>query len=235
MKHLFKGALFGLGIAITTFTTKAATAEDTPDPAPAPVLDATVANPQKPDGAPAAAPEARRNPRPGEPVSLGVKEVLKLADAGISREVLKAFANTVPLSGPLTAADVLALKQRSVPDEVTAAMLQRAVTSQHEDAPAPVPQQAPAAQAAAPGYMDPEGYEYFQSYYLYPRTLASVQGTLGIYPSSYPYSFGLYNPVPFGFYSYGPGFGHYSFPQHAFGGRGISHGPGFRRSYRERR
>ena len=51
-----------------------------------------------------------------------------------------------------------------------------------------------------PGDLDPEGYDYFRHYYLYPRTLASANQRLwSSYPSSvYPvYSFGCWSPRAF--------------------------------------
>jgi hypothetical protein len=62
---------------------------------------------------------------------------------------------------------------------------------------------------------DPEGYDYFQYYYLYPRTLASVNERLYL---SYPHFPGYY---PYGFGPFGPGFrgvGFHPFPSRPFRG-----------------
>jgi hypothetical protein len=51
--------------------------------------------------------------------------------------------------------------------------------------------------------MDPEGYDYFHYYYLYPRTLAQANQRLyapGPYSGYFPYAYG-YGPAPFQAYS----------------------------------
>ena len=51
------------------------------------------------------------------------------------------------------------------------------------------------------GGLDPESYEYFQYYYLYPRTLAAANQRLYTpYPSLYgfgAYPYGFYGAMPF--------------------------------------
>ncbi len=81
--------------------------------------------------------------------------------------------------------------------------------------------QVPANVEAPPAYssplsyaaFDPEGYDYFRSYYLLPRTLASVNERLSSYNA--PFSYGYGPPLVFS-----PRFS---------GGYGQRHGSGYRR------
>ena len=141
--------------------------------------------------------------------SAGVNDVLKMVQAGISKDVVKAYIETAQVASPLTPADIVALKEHGVPDDLTVALLKRGAGLNGPGASNAAPAQVSgtvnlAALVAAlrsgqlsPGYLDPEGYDYFRYYYLYPRTLASANRRLW---SSYPfpvypgYSFGLWSP-----------------------------------------
>lgn len=182
-------------------------------------------------GAPAVLPSAKsqNSAQPAEALSPAIQDILKLADAGVSPNVLKGYAESTRFAVPLTAAEVLALKQHSVPDEVTTILLKRSAAkeSQTQAQPAPSANATVAAPGPAPAYLDPEGYNYFQYYYLQPRALASAQETLGWYPYGYRYMypFGYNEPFPFGGYSYGPGFGGFGHHPYAHGTfRGGFHG-----------
>jgi hypothetical protein len=145
----------------------------------------------------------------------GIDEVLKMLQAGVSKEVIKAYIETAQVASPLSAADIVTLKEHSLPDDLTVALIKRGaeLTAQAS--------QAGASNAAPPmvsgttsldtlvaairrgqfssGQLDPEGYDYFRYYYLYPRTLASANERLFSSPASPPppYSRGYYSPWGF--------------------------------------
>ena len=136
--------------------------------------------------------------------SAGVDEVLQMMRAGVSTEVMKTYIENSPIPYSLTAKDIIALKDQAVPDDLTTAMLKRGATLRAQVA------EAGKASALLPAYsggnrlyggLDPESYEYFQYYYLYPRTLAAANARLFTpYGSSYgfaPYPYGYYGPLPF--------------------------------------
>jgi hypothetical protein len=162
------------------------------------------------DSAKTAAPETKttETSQPNAPVSNGVAEVLKMLNAGVSKDVLKTFIETSPVAYNLSSADLIALKQRGVPDEITMALLKRGAETRAQAAQAANPAGVQAAPGAGnrnipvvvhPGYLDPDGYDYFHYYYLHPRALADAQQRLGIYPGAYGYYPGLpgyYHVVP---------------------------------------
>jgi hypothetical protein len=144
-----------------------------------------------------------------------VTEVLKMLDAKVSNEVIKAYVEGSSGVWNPRAADIITLKQHGATDEITTALLKRGaeVKSQAVQIAADV---AAAKQAANPGArIDPESYEYFAQNYLYPRTLASVNQRLGYYVAPYPYGAyggigGIYPMAPYGQY-YGPYYNNLSF------------------------
>jgi len=118
-------------------------------------------------------------------------------EAGVSKDVLKAFVETSPVDLSPTAADLIALKQRGVPDDITTALLKRCAQIQAQQS---QPNLRTGTMDFPFGPMDPESYSYFQYYYLYPRTLAYSYGRLAGYcPPGY--CFGSF-PGPGPFYSY---------------------------------
>jgi hypothetical protein len=139
----------------------------------------------------------------------GLKEVLKMVDAGISKDIIRMFIQNSTVACDLSADDIIALKQRGVPDEIAMALLKRSAELKAQASPisAGSPPAGPAAAAVSvtiPNYggIDPESYAYFYHYYLHPRTLASVYQRLGVYGPAYPN--GFYPPNgPF----YSPQFG----------------------------
>jgi hypothetical protein len=136
--------------------------------------------------------------------SAGVNEVMQMIQAGVSTEVIKAYIESSSIPYKLTATDIITLKNRGVPDELTTAMLKRGAAPAAQVVQSPALNPAPPADAGGPRYyggLDPEGYDYFQYYYLYPRTLAAAnQRLFAPYPSystfgSYPY--GYFGSLPF--------------------------------------
>ncbi len=134
----------------------------------------------------------------------GVEEVLKMLRVGVATNVIKAYIGSSSSAYSLSAADIIALKKLGVPDELTSAMVERgsklkAQVSQSTNVYALPPFYAVGNHTY--GMLDPEGYDYFQYYYLYPRTLAYANQRLyapfGGYYGYAPYAYGFYGPRPF--------------------------------------
>jgi len=148
----------------------------------------------------------------------GVDEILKMLQAGVSKDVVKAYIETAQVASHLSAADLVTLKERGVPDELTLALMKRGAELAAQASQAGASTVVPAKVSGSlslnelvaalrsgqlnPGSPDPEGYDYFRYYYLYPRTLASANERLY---SSYPWfpGYGPYFPgygSPWGFH-----------------------------------
>ncbi|MGO8926423.1 MAG: hypothetical protein ACLQU3_05975 [Limisphaerales bacterium] len=145
-----------------------------------------------------------------------IDQILKMFQAGVSKEVMKAFIETAQVASPLSAADIVTLKEHNLPDDLTVALIRRGAEFTAQANQAGASNALPAkvsgtisldALIAAirrgqfnSGHLDPEGYDYFRYYYLYPRTLASANErlfsspTFPIYPG---YSPGYYSPWGF--------------------------------------
>ena len=145
----------------------------------------------------------------------GTEEILKMFQAGVSKDVLKAYIETAQVAPPC-AADLVTLKEHGVPDELTLALVKRGaeLTAQANQAsasnatPAKVTGTVNLNELLAAfrsgrfssGNLDPEGYDYFRYYYLYPRTLASANQRLFSSPTfpAYPaWAPGYYSPWAF--------------------------------------
>jgi len=127
--------------------------------------------------------------------SEGVDDILKLADAGITTEVIKAYVECSAPIIQLTAADIIALKSHDVADEIIILMVKRdaearaAVNRVRQD---DLAVKLESRRRAAGGW-DPEGYDYFQYHYLQPRALASGYQRLAPY-YYHPFSYGYRYP-----------------------------------------
>ena len=140
-------------------------------------------------------------------LSAGIEEILKMVNARVSPDVIKAYVESASVACNPTATDIVALKAHGVSDDITTALLKRsaegrAQLSQRDADTATRPNPSPAVKSSAAAYarsyaLDPESYEYFQYYYLHPRTLASVYQRLSPY---YPRSYGYNPPLPYGPY-----------------------------------
>jgi len=117
------------------------------------------------------------------PASDGVQDVLKMMAAGVSKEVIKAYVENARITVNPNGADMIALKEHGVPDDIAIALLKRG--SEHRQPHSPAPAPAYPVDTGSRLYPDPESYDYFQYYYLYPRTLASAYERLGFYPGPY--------------------------------------------------
>ena len=144
--------------------------------------------------------------------SPGVADILKMLDAGVSKDVIKVYIENSATAYNLSSADIIALKERGVTDEITLALMKHgsenkgqvstaAAASRATPEPAPVQ----TVRLVNPGRPDPESYDYFQHYYLQARTLAFTYQTLGYQPG--PYGYGYYPPVGYGPYFRG-GYGY---------------------------
>lgn len=159
--------------------------------------------------APLAAPEAATQPS----FPPAVRDVLKMLDAKVEPGVVKAYIQNSPIFFNPTANQIIALKQRGVPDDLIAAMIQRGAEVRMQMAQAA--QMTAAAQAAAPmpapntppsayDYGTAAPYDYYDSGYPY----YGYGYPYGGYPywwNTYGYPWGFYSPFFFGF-GFGRGF-----------------------------
>jgi len=161
---------------------------------------------------------ARQNQQAAAPAPAGIGEILKMLDAGVSSEVIKVYIENSAMAYHLSAGDVIGLKEHGATDDLTTALLKRGaeIRARGEASPGVA---APVFAGAQPGpfHLDPEGYDYFQYYYLYPRTLASAYERLGFYGPP-PYGYGYY-PAYGASFSFG-----YGYPRR-LGFRGTFRGP----------
>lgn len=127
-------------------------------------------------------------------LSPGVEEIIKLARADVSPLVMRTFIECAPKSPQLTSADVVALKEGRVPDEVVTLLLHRGAQARNTAAlaKADANTRATNTRLLASGGFDPESYEYFQYYHLRTRTLATAAQRLG------PHGYGFGGPHGFG-------------------------------------
>lgn len=163
-------------------------------------------DPLKMAGAPSKPEDGKPESNTGRTVkySTGVDEILEMVQAGVSTEVIKTYIEDSPTAYNLTAADIIALKDHAVPDELTTAMMKRGATlrMQIRQALASNVTGSPSAGSNRRYYrLDPESYDYFQDDYLYPRTLAAANQRFfsgsRFSPGLAPYGYGYYGPPPF--------------------------------------
>jgi hypothetical protein len=125
-----------------------------------------------------------------------------MADAGVSPEVLKVYVESSAVMKRPTGADIVALKEHKVSDEVTTLLIKRGTEAEKSIAEARnnAVARLVSSRRTASGGLDPESYEFFQYYYLQPRAMASAYERLA--PYYYPgfgYGYGS-------FYGYRPAF-----------------------------
>jgi hypothetical protein len=145
-----------------------------------------------------------------------IEHTIKLVKGGVSAELIKTYVDSWSTPYNLDASDIIALKENNVPDDITSAVVKRGAALnllareyQVQTAQAAPALVAPALaiSAPAPNYytLDPEGYDYFQYYYLYPRTLSFANDRLySHFGSSYSYP-SYFNPAPAPFHPLPPG------------------------------
>jgi hypothetical protein len=155
-----------------------------------------------PPGAAHPAPQAPAIGKPGQSQSsaplaqgaasspVGVEQLLKMLQAGVSKEVIRAYIDTAQAVPQLSAADIVTLKERGVPDDLTVALMKRkaelAAQARQTSASNAVPTKVAGAVSLDAlvaalqsrqlngGSLDPEGYDYFRYYYLTPRAIAAA-------------------------------------------------------------
>jgi hypothetical protein len=150
--------------------------------------------------------------------SSGIADIVKMADAKVDAEVLKAYIKDSPVAYNPSASEIIALTQRGVPADVLTVLLQRggelraqaATISQPPYVPATPPPQAP-----APDY----NYDYAPAQYPVDSSYYPAYGY--DYPDYGYYNYGWYNygyPWPFyssvfiGYDAFGhPRYRHYGF------------------------
>jgi hypothetical protein len=150
-------------------------------------------------------------PAPGVRYSPGVADLLKLVDAKVDAEVIKAYIkNSSTVFNP-SAAEVVALKNRGVPDVVLTALLQRAAEVRKQLA---LMYQVPGrAENANQRPVEPPAYPANNPGY-------AVNNSYTVAPSSPNYGYGVY-PVAYGYgypyvgYGYNPPY--YYYPPYGLG------------------
>jgi hypothetical protein len=126
-----------------------------------------------------------------------------MLDGGVSLSVIRTFVENATSVFDLTASDIVTLKQRGVPDDITNAMLTRTGQLRAQASQVAASQATPNPNVPlriVPTYngFDPDSYAYFCHYYLHPRTLASVYQRLGVYAAPYPGGYGYNQPFGYG-------------------------------------
>ncbi len=131
------------------------------------------------------------------PVSPGISNVLKLVDANVSKEVVIAYITNSPAFA-VTPEDVIILKNRGVPDDITNFLLTHSSQAKPKAVAKPAPVLKEVQQANPTVHViNPESYEFWYYNYAYPRARY--------------YSQRWYPPYPYLPYGYGyPGIGGYS-------------------------
>jgi hypothetical protein len=153
--------------------------------------DTKVKDSSKPEvKAQASSGQTAQKPIAKHPATSGVRDVLMMMDAGVSKEVIKAYVENAPIIGDADGTDLIALKEHRVPDDITIALLKRAAERRRQNSPAT----STPSVATYSVSIDPDSYDYFQNYYLYPRTLGYAYERLGGYPAPYPGYYGAFGP-----------------------------------------
>jgi hypothetical protein len=214
-----------LGLLVSTVPAQEANkASPAPsEPTSSPAVSSAAVNPAPINPQPNATSEpGAKNSAPNR---AGIDEILKMFQAGVSKDVIRTYIETAQAAAPLSATDIVTLKERGLPDELTTAWMKRSAelsaraneTAATNAAPAKVTGTTSLEALAAAirrgqmnsGRLDPESYDYFQQYYLYPRTLQSANERLYGYPpfAAYPpYGPGYYSPWAFRPGIGGPGY-----------------------------
>lgn len=181
-------------------------------------------------------------PRPVELSASGASEILKLSRGKVSDEIIATFIKTSGRLYPLSASEVVYLREQGVSDPVVAVMLnkrangptpavqavpQPARTEQpaaptYNTSPQPAPTEPPAAASYNPNPPPANAYGAAEPTYV-PASTVYVFGSPGYnYYNTYPYYSGPYWGYPAVSFGFGYGGGHYG----GYRGGGF-HGGGF--------
>jgi len=160
--------------------------------------------------------------------SPSAQEIVNMLEAKVDPEVIKAYIKNSPVPYNLSAAEIIDLKTRGVPDDMLAAMLQRgAEIRAHAVASSqPGPVTTPAPYPMTSQYQYPQ-YQYPQ--YQYPQYPEANYDYGTSYYAGYPYYYPYYYPYSYYWYNYGyPWYGYYYpyyyySPYCHFDGHGFCH------------
>lgn len=152
------------------------------------------------------APAAAKAPAPEKPKTSaeGIADVLKMAEAGVSKDVLKGFIEKSGIPYRPTPVEIITMKKRGVPDAVITAVMdagdkvqkQRVAAAAEARAAAGVPGE----RLSVYGAMDPESQEFWWYHYGYPRSLASSSRVLNAGPARDSYN--VFDRSPAYYWSY---------------------------------
>lgn len=116
----------------------------------------------------------------------GIEEIVRMSEAGVSPEVLTRYIEDSGLAYEPTGADLIAMKRRGVPDDVTVVVLARssAIRAEYEATRKKIAAPAIVRTLSTAGQLDPESYEFFWFHHAYPRVLAGSYQTLSPFTQS---------------------------------------------------
>ena len=180
--------------------------------------------------------------------SPGIRDILKMLDAKVDPQVIRAYIKNSPIAYNPSAAEIIALKQREVPDDLITALLERgaevraqlaqAAAQSQPPATAPTPPSAPppdysnAYATTAPYNPYPAYADYGYPYYSYSYPYSGYPYNYWWYNYSYPWAY--YSPFWYGGYYghgyYGHGYYGHDFYHHGYyphGGYAYRGGAGF--------
>jgi hypothetical protein len=125
--------------------------------------------------------------------SPNIQEMLKLADAKVSADVLKSFVEHSTITCQPSAAEIIALKERGVTDEVITVLMNRGaqIQAQASSTRARVAMPTIVRDLSTGGHLDPESYDFWYYHYAYPRALSYSYETLPPYYPPYVGRFSL--------------------------------------------
>jgi hypothetical protein len=150
--------------------------------------------------APAAAAKAPTPEKPKPTTSAeGIADVLKMAEAGVSKDVIRIFVEKSGIPYRPTPLEIITMKKRNVPDEVITAILNSGDLVQKQLAAAAAEARAsagdPAEKLSVYGPMNPESEEFWWYHYGYPRSLAGSSRMLDAGPPRFSYNVFDRNPA----------------------------------------
>lgn len=137
-----------------------------------------------PSAASAASPSAAATATtPPASRSRSLDDILKLADASVSKELMLTFVESSSGFYNLTASDIITLKEKKVADEVITALLKRDAEVKTSVAQVRGTTAAPAIvrRLSTEGTVDPESYDFWFYHYAYPRALSESYRMLAPY------------------------------------------------------
>ena len=146
-------------------------------------------------------PPATEQTEPAKPkhaLPPALEEVVKMSESGVSTDVLLQFVETSPTAARPTGPDIIAMKDRGVPDAVIVTLMHRGAQAANRPNPSRDSIAAPVIvrTMATDGQLDPESYEFFWYHHMYPRALENSYERLTPYhPSSQPQGYGGGYPV----------------------------------------